>query len=261
MGLTKRMMTEEYDADDAAIDARVSVNFDHTRPCEWQFNMLGHHYIPNLNWRRVCGIPKDTKCMITCRGSATPKTIFQFINKFKLASGGDVYVSQAQWLNPSRVPPKHRRKYKRGHWQNVLIGCDMCVDVDELDIATYDKIVLFSPYLVVRTNRGFQAWFQMDYTHNQMPENRNEREAFFQNLLDSHVKAMQGAGIDADWKCTADLRHVFRFPGTLHRSGVLCHILYSHAGAVFRMPSGILQNKRHKRTEVAQAANDGLRKV
>ena len=229
------------DETDILLETVLEHKFALITPDKWHCSMLHAGLMPDLDRRHIVGMPKARDCMIALHTKPTPKSVCQFITRFSLDKGGDVYVSQAKWLAPRSVPPKHRDKYKRGHWQNVLMGCDMCVDVDELDISNYNRIMTFAPYLVVRTNRGFQAWFHM---RSDMPENRQEREAYFQTLLDSHVSVMQKAGVDADWKCTTDLRHVFRFPGTLHRKGTLCAVLYSCKGAVFRMPSGILRDKR-----------------
>lgn len=252
MFLTKRMMTAEFEdiGLECVLDTVLDAKFANVYPDEWNGHMLHANLYPELRWRRVCGKREDEDGMIVLQTRATHKGICTFIKRHKLAHNGDVYISQAKWLNPSRVPPKHRKNYGRGYWQNVVIGCDMCVDVDYKDYAMFCKLLDFQPYLVVNTNRGFQAWFAMlSCVQKRMPEKRQLREQYFTKVLAEYVEEMQKYGIKADWKCTLDFRHVFRLAGTLHRKGSLCGVLYSKPDACLMLPTGNSRGRVVEKTE------------
>ena len=197
-------------------------------------------------WRQYRGFDAAMR-PYDLRQRCTPERLDSFVERFAIK---DLYVSSACWLDFSRVQPLHKR---RAGYRNVYLTGDYVLDFDSEDAQKQLEAAgaFIKPYLVIRTHRGFHAWHDISRRVG-IVENPKQREEEYGAAFRLLSEFLQDQGVEADYKCSNNTRHVFRVPLSVHRNGTVCEIVsYSpynivkntdvHADAFRRVASEAVQ--------------------
>jgi DNA primase catalytic subunit len=140
----------------------------------------------------------------------------------------DVYISVAQYLNPSSAGAKDVKEGYR--WaDSCLLRGDFVLEMDTFDVGNIKAAVRilnekgYKKLFFVRTRRGVHIWV-LDFWEKRLNDEAHPflRESYYGNLKKILADVLENAGIEFDYNTSIDTRRVVRLPNSWHSSGVFC---------------------------------------